>query len=137
MQRKIKTAALVGALATGFAGNAWAEDNRIAQLEAQVAQLQAQAQGDWLTEARADEVRGLVQDVLADADTRATLLQEGMLAGISDSGKIFLQSADGQFSINIGGQIQFRYLFNFEDDRDTTGGSPTKPPRPFHSAVRR
>jgi len=120
MQRKISTAALMGALALGFAGTASAdEDARIAQLEAQVAQLTAQQQGDWLTEARADEVRGLVQDVLADADTRATLLQEGMMAGIDDNGKVFLQSADGQFSMNIAGQIQFRYYFNFEDDRDT------------------
>lgn len=120
MQRKISTAALMGALALGFAGTASAdEDARIAQLEAQVAQLQAQQQGDWLTEARADEVRGLVQDVLADADTRATLLQEGMMAGIDDNGKVFLQSADGQFSMNISGQIQFRYYFNFQDDRDT------------------
>ena len=121
MQRKISTAALMGALALGFAGTASAdEDSRIAQLEAQVAQLQAQQQGDWLTEARADEVRGLVQDVLADADTRATLLQEGMMAGISDDGKVFLQSADGQFSMNVSGQIQFRYLYNYESDRTST-----------------
>lgn len=124
MQRKISTAALVGALALGFAGTASADDDaRIAQLEAQVAQLQAQSQGDWLTEARADEVRGLVQDVLADADTRATLLQEGMMAGINDNGKVFLQSADGQFTMNISGQIQFRYYFNFQDDRKTIGVS--------------
>lgn len=124
MQRKISTAALMGAMALGFAGTATADDDsRIAQLEAQVAQLTAQQQGDWLTEARADEVRGLVQDVLADADTRATLLQEGMMAGIDDTGSVFLQSADGQFTMNISGQIQFRYLFNFEDDRKTAGNS--------------
>ncbi|XAL98558.1 porin [Phycisphaeraceae bacterium D3-23] len=122
MLSKISTAALVCAMAAGFAGTASAdEDTRIAQLEAQVAQLQAQSQGDWLTEARADEVRGLVQDVLADSATRATLLQEGMAAGIDDNGHVFLQSANGQFTMNISGQIQFRYLFNYQDDR--TGSS--------------
>ncbi|MFI4859952.1 MAG: porin [Phycisphaerales bacterium JB063] len=121
MLSKISTAALVGAMAAGFAGTASADDeSRIAQLEAQVAQLQAQTQGDWLTEARADEVRGLVQDVLADSATRATLLQEGMAAGIDDNGHVFMQSANGQFSMNIAGQIQFRYYFNFQDDRGGT-----------------
>ncbi|MEM9415387.1 MAG: porin [Planctomycetota bacterium] len=123
MLRKISTAALVGAMAAGFAGTASADEDRIAQLEAQVAQLQAQSQGDWLTEARADEVRGLVQDVLADSATRATLLQEGMAAGIDDNGHVFLQSANGQFTMNISGQIQFRYVFNYQDDRSTAGVS--------------
>ena len=55
---------------------------RIAELEAKMAQF---TNGDtWLTEQRADEIRGLVQDVLADADTRASLLQSGTSAGYDD-----------------------------------------------------
>ena len=49
---------------------------------------------DWLTEERADEIRGLVQDVLADADARNSLVGDGLLGGWSDG--FFLASSDGQ-----------------------------------------
>ncbi|MHC4422317.1 MAG: hypothetical protein ACYS1E_17205, partial [Planctomycetota bacterium] len=53
----------------------------VAELRSTVAQMQANQNEDWLTEQRADEIRGLVQDVLADADTRASLMQDGITAG--------------------------------------------------------
>ena len=40
---------------------------QVAELQAQVAQLKAASGDNWLTEQRATEIRGLVQDVLADA----------------------------------------------------------------------
>ena len=72
-------------------------------LKAQVAQLSTG--DDWLTEQRSDEIRGLVQDVLADADTRASLLQSGMTAGY-DKGFV-VGSADGNFLLKINGYTQF------------------------------
>jgi hypothetical protein len=63
----------------------------VAELRSTVQEFQAG--DDWLTQQRADEIRGLVRDVLADADTRASLLQDGMTAGW-DKG-FFLGSADG------------------------------------------
>jgi hypothetical protein len=47
--------------------------------------LRASTQDDWLTEQRAAEIRGIVQDVLADADTRASLLNDGLMAGWSEN----------------------------------------------------
>ena len=41
------------------------QNDRIASLEAKLASMEATQNQDWLTEARADEIRGLVQDVLA------------------------------------------------------------------------
>ncbi|MHC4108213.1 MAG: porin, partial [Planctomycetota bacterium] len=67
---------------------------------------------DWLTKQRAAEIRGLVQDVLADADTRASLLQ-GATAGYD--GGFFIGSADGDFLLKITGQIQTRYVYNRRD----------------------
>ena len=124
MQRMFTTAAIAGALATGFAGTASAQTEAeiaqmradMARMQAELSQLKAQQQGDWLTEARAEEVRGLINEVMADANTRASLLQEGALAGIDSKGKVFLKSADGDFSLNLAGQIQFRYIFNNVDD---------------------
>ena len=125
----IKPATFVGTLAAALAAPVLAEtaqptdvQGELAALRARIAQLESKEQQGWLNERRAEEVKGLVREVLADADTRATLLQEGALAGISDKGKIFLKSADGSFGMNIGGQLQFRYIFNFQDE-DTRGNS--------------
>jgi len=96
-------------------------DPEVAQLRALVKDLQgevdalkAENDDNWLTEKRATEIRGLVQDVLADADTRASLLQSGVTAGW-DKG-FFIASADGNFKLKIGGQVQVRFVYNFQDD---------------------
>lgn len=110
--------ALAGACALALPGASFADptgaqdqEARIAELEAQVAQLRGD---NWMTEERADEVRALVQDVLADADTRASLLQSGMTAGYD--GGFMVGSSDGAFSLKINGQTQVRYVWNNQDD---------------------
>ncbi|MGP1309520.1 MAG: porin [Phycisphaerales bacterium] len=70
-------------------------------------------QSAWSNQ-NADEVRALVAEMMNDAQTRSSLLQSGATAG--HDGKFFLGSADGNFRLNVGGQIQFRYLANFRDD---------------------
>src|SRR5688500_12834912 len=54
---------------------------RLAAAEAKIAAMEAADNQNWLTEQRAAEIRGLVQDVIADADSRASLLQGGMTSG--------------------------------------------------------
>lgn len=88
----------------------------VALLRAQVAQLAADADGQWLTEQRAAEIRALVQDVLADADTRASLLGSVLTAGWDNGFKI--GSADGDFSLQIAGRMQIRYVYNYQSDPD-------------------
>lgn len=88
----------------------------LAQLRAEVAQLRSAVGQDWLTEQRASEIRSIVQDVLADADTRASLLQSGMTAGWDKHP--FLASADGNFKLEIQGQIQVRFVYG---NRDNSG----------------
>ena len=62
-----------------FAGNGAANEmqSRLAAAEAKIAELSAQTDADWMSEARSEQVRGIVQDVLADADTRASLQGSG------------------------------------------------------------
>ena len=86
----------------------------VASLKAQVAKLSADE--NWLTDQRSEEIRSLVQDVLADADTRASLLQSGMSAGY-DKG-FFLASTDGNFKLNIAGTLQVRFDYNNRDESD-------------------
>jgi hypothetical protein len=125
MQSKFKTACLMaGALLATVPGVANAETTELeqmraemAQMRAEMAQLKADQSGDWMNDSRRAEIEGMIADVFADANNRATLLQEGALAGIDEKGKIFLQSADGDFSANFNGQIQFRYIWNNQDQR--------------------
>lgn len=76
--------------------------------------LSGQAYGMEPSEATPDEVRSIVAEMLADAETRTSLRAAGAVAG--HDGKFFLASADGNFRLNIGGQIQTRYHLNFRDD---------------------
>jgi hypothetical protein len=87
------------------------EDNQ--KLRDEVDELRAQSGDGWLTEQRAEQIKALVADVLADADTRASLLQGGLTAGWSDG--FFLADPNGRFSLKIGGQLQVRWVFNFQD----------------------
>ena len=63
-----------------------------------------------LSSTQADEVRAIVRDVLADAQSRTTLLQAGPSAGINPfKGKVYLNSGDGNHILYIGGHFQVRY----------------------------
>jgi hypothetical protein len=86
-------------------------------LQGEVDTLKSQNDDAWLTQQRASEIRGLVQDVLADADTRASLLQSGAVSGY-DNG-FFLGSADGNYLLRIIGQLQVRAVYNRQDDSPT------------------
>lgn len=86
------------------------------QLENKVDELGAQVHQDWMSEERAEEMRQVVYDVLADADTRASLLDDGMVAGWSDG--FFLASSDGRFRLNVGGQMQIRWVYSYMDEVD-------------------
>lgn len=112
-------AMLVAATATSAALASESDGNndlqrQIAELRAEVAKLRGQDNEHWLTQQRADEVRSIVHEVLADADTRASLLGSGMTAGY-DRG-FYLASADGNYRLNITGRHQFRYVYNFQSD---------------------
>ena len=109
---------LAGAAALVLTGGSFADTTsqetneqlraRLADLESRLAAVE---KGDnWLNEQRADEVRGLVQDVLADADTRASLLAQGMTAGY-DNGAV-IASADGNWLLRTNILMQQRFIIN-------------------------
>ena len=83
---------------------------RLAAAEAKINQLSTTSNDQWLTDQRSDEIRGLVQDVLADADTRASLLQGGVTSGYQDG--FMIVSADNNWSLKINGLMQTRWVWN-------------------------
>jgi hypothetical protein len=99
----------------GFAGSDTNADlqARLDAAEARISELSAATNANWLNDARADEIRGLVHDVLADADTRASLQGSGATAGYN--GGFTVGSADGNWSMTINGLLQTRWT-NTDDD---------------------
>lgn len=71
-----------------------------------------------------DEVRAIVAEMIADAETRSSLLAGGD-AGYDDG--FHISSSDGAFRLNIGGMVQFRYYLNFRDEDNTVGGDDFDP----------
>lgn len=88
-----------------------AMQQRLAAMEAELAALKGDS---WTTEARADEVRSIVADVLNDADSRSSLLQSGGSAGWNRG--FMLGSADGGYNLKFSGQIQFRFNVGLRDN---------------------
>lgn len=86
---------------------------KVDALEKRLSEVESKGNENWLDERRAEEVKALIQEVLSDADTRASLMQDGMTAGWNK--KFFLASADGTFLLNVGGRIQARYIYNYRE----------------------
>lgn len=91
----------------------------VVELQSEVAGLKNE-DNHWLNEQRSDQVRSLINDVLADADTRSSLQGGGATAGYKGGG--FLQSADGNWKLKINGQLQTRWLYNDADGQDSQHG---------------
>ncbi len=113
---------LIGALAISLGGTAVLADSSIdsmndqqlrdmvLELKGEVDELRASSNENWLTERRSEEIRGLVSDVLADADTRSSLQGDGMTSGYNKG--FFIGTADGNWLVRLNSQLQVRWLFN-------------------------
>jgi len=131
----------VGLLAgTAVAGSALAASvdggtdamNEIANLKKEIAELKA-ANGDkWLTEQRETEIRAVVQDVLADADTRSSLQAAQATSGYNNG--FFISSPDGNFKLQMNGQLQTRWAYNWLSNRDMNNSTTDTSGTTFNQA---
>jgi len=87
---------------------------RLAAAEAKISAMESANDQNWLTEQRAAEIRGLVQDVIADADSRASLLQGGVTSGY-DNGFI-LGDSTGNWLLRTNFLMQQRFNWNHTED---------------------
>ena len=136
--RPLLTPLMLAAL--GLAGVARAQDaspsvddlvKRIEALETSNRELAGEvvtlrkAEGDgWLTEARANEIRSIVSDVLADSESRNSLQSSGMTAGWNNG--FFLESADGRFRLDVSGTVQTRFIYGYVPNGNA-GTGPSAP----------
>jgi hypothetical protein len=114
---------LSGAAALAVTGSVFGDSqsneellNRLNAAEQRIAELEAKNNNGWISEQRAEELRNLVYDVLADADTRASLLQSGVTAGY-DNGAV-LGSTDGNWLIRTNLLMQQRFIYNNQESAD-------------------
>jgi len=94
-------------------------DAEVAALRAEVEDLRSRDQGSWLDGRRAEEVKALIHEVLADAESRASLAAGGLTAGFNKG--FFLASEDGNFLMKIGGYVQARYIALFRSEQAGEG----------------
>ena len=92
---------------------------QISELKAEIAALKGNQGEQWLTEQRADQIRGVVQDVLADSNTRSSFQQAGGATAGYNNG-FFISSADGNYSLKINALEQVRFVWNntYQDTKD-------------------
>lgn len=96
---------------------------RVVALEEQIEVLTGQPQGGWLTQDE-EAMRALVNEVLLETEGRTNWRQGGAVAG--HDGRFFLASPDGNFRLNVGGQLQVRYVYNQFDDNDVAGADGSR-----------
>lgn len=84
----------------------------VERLHSRLGELESIDGERWLNEERAEQVRGVVLDVLADAETRTSFQSDATLAGYEPGKGAFIRSADGRYSLRISGQMQIRYVAN-------------------------
>jgi hypothetical protein len=90
------------------------------ELREDVSELKNQKNETWLNQKRAEEIRLLVFDVLEDADTRANMAGDGILAGYD--GGAYLMSLDENWKLKINGVVQARWLYNNADRQTSQRG---------------
>lgn len=94
--------------------------------QGEIRQLRNDKSESWLNEKRTEEVKALVKEVLADADTRTSLAGDASVAGYKKG--FFIASEDGNYLLKVNGQVQARYIANFRKNDATAaaGGSGPK-----------
>ncbi|MCX5662848.1 MAG: porin [Planctomycetota bacterium] len=88
--------------------------------QGEIRQLRNDKGETWLNQQRAEEVKALVRDVLADADTRASLAGDTTVTGYKNG--FIIASEDGGTVLKINGQVQARYITNFRNNSTGSGG---------------
>jgi len=97
--------------------------NQVQELKTRLAQLEAKENENWLTTERSNQIKAIVEDVLADAKTRGQF-QNG--ADVGYNGGFYVQSPDKNYKLVINGYTQIRYTFSDSQVQNAAAFS-TKP----------
>lgn len=124
MNRLYKVGGMVAGAA--LAGAAVAEspsdsDARLAALEQQMDAIRAENRNSWLADPGSrEEIRAMLNEVVADSSTRSSLLADDATAGYVSGKGFMLGNSGGTFTMKITTQNQFRYVWNNREDNDVS-----------------
>lgn len=91
-------------------------DRVLAELRAELAAIRSAREAEWADGARAEQVRAIARDVLADSATRTSFLAGAAQAGYAPDRGFFVTDAGGSFSLGVTGFTQQRFVANFGTD---------------------
>lgn len=123
MNRSLTTGALAAALFAPALASAQDTSADLAEMRAELAAMRAeiaQLKGETPAAQSSADLRAATDAALDDAMRRVNYQTEELSAG-HDGKKFFLESADGAFRMNIGGQLQGRYIYNNRTNAPGTG----------------
>lgn len=109
-KRAALTASVMALSTAAFADSTSGDvQSELQALKARINELEAKQNENWLTKERASQIKGLVQEVIADAKTRGQFADGDVQAGYKDG--FFIQSADKNYKLTVGGYAQVRYTY--------------------------
>lgn len=90
-------------------------------LQQQLNTLQSKENDNWLTTERTEQIKSIVQDVLADSKAHSQF-SDGADVGYNNG--FYAQSPDGNFKIVLNGYIQPRYEFVYNHRPNSNSNTP-------------
>jgi hypothetical protein len=103
----ITAAALLGSVGPSI-GRAVVTDEEFAAVKAELDAIKQKQDANWLTDERTQQIKAIVQDVLADAKSRGEF-SDGPTVGYNNG--FFIQTPDQNFKLVVGGLLQVRYEY--------------------------
>jgi hypothetical protein len=112
--RTVHRVLATGVILASAIGTARAEvsDAEFAAVKQRLAELEAKEDQNWMTQERTQQIRAIVEDVLADVNARKQQA-DGASFGYKDG--FYIQSDDDRFKLVVGGYAQFRYEYAFQN----------------------
>ena len=99
----------------------------LAAMRADLAAIRTQVRDEWMDASRAESIRGIVRDALADSATRASFLDREWDAGylVGNGGGAYFRTKDGSASMNLSGMVQSRFVASSAYGPDSPSTPPT------------
>ncbi len=121
-KRAALIASVLAASSAAFADSANGDvQSELQALKARINELEAKQNENWLTEERASQIKGLVQEVIADAKTRGQFADGDVAAGYKNG--FFIQSTDKNNKLVINGWAKFRYTYGRAENKANNNGN--------------
>jgi hypothetical protein len=91
-------------------------EKRDQALQSRVVELEGKEDANWMTQQRADQIRAIVEETLADAKKRGQYA-DGPTVGYNNG--FFIQTPDNNFKLVVGGLLQVRYEYALHQADDS------------------